>query len=137
MSRNEYCVLKYTFLAITLDKSFLNRNLIRIERDGRISESNIPDLSASPWEYQERVDNMPALETFQTMESNVYWFETSKQRCVAKQETGHALNFYVATKAVQQTDEIVLQANVFNEGKWKLYETHCHVSKNNHLVSRK
>lgn len=66
---------------------FLNRNLIRIERDGRISESNIPDLSASPWEYQERVDNMPALETFQTMESNVYWFETSKQRRVAKQET--------------------------------------------------
>lgn len=118
-------------LAITVNKSFvffLNRNLIRIERDGRISESNIPDLSASPWEYQERVDNMPALETFQTMESNVYWFETSKQRRVAKQETGQDLNLYVATNAVQHTDEIVLQANVFNEGKWKLCETHCHVS---------
>lgn len=102
------------------------KNLIRIERDGRISESNIPDLSASPWEYQERVDNMPALETFQTMESNVYWFETSKQRRVAKQETGQDLNLYVATNAVQHTDEIVLQANVFNEGKWKLCETHCH-----------
>lgn len=107
---------------------FFNRNLIRIERDGKIKESNIPDLSASPWEYQERVDKMPTLDPFQTMESNVYWFEISKQRCVAKQETGEPLNFYVASKAVQQTDEIVLQANVLNEGKWKLYETHCHVT---------
>lgn len=118
---------------ITIFMSFAEersqKSLIRIEIDGRISESNIPDLSVSPWQYQERIEGMPPLDTFQTMGSNVFWFETydgkQNQRCTAKQETGEALNFYVATKAVQQIDETLLQAYVLNEGKWKLFETQC------------
>lgn len=87
------------------------------------------DLSLCPWSYKERSDKLPELCESQTMESDVYWFETTieeqKQRCSAKQKTGQALTFYIATKAVNQIDDKILEANVLDEGKWKVHETHC------------
>lgn len=83
------------------------------------------------WFFEEGKEALPKLNESQTMESNVYCFETTKdeqkQPCYAKQETGQPLDFYVATKAVNQTDDKILQAYVLNEGKWKLYETQLQV----------
>lgn len=87
------------------------------------------DLSLCPWSYKELADKLPELCESQTMESDVYWFETTdgeqKQRCSAKHESGKALTFYIATKAVQQEEDKILEANVLDEGEWKLHETHC------------
>uniref|UniRef100_A0A8W8JED0 Uncharacterized protein n=1 Tax=Magallana gigas TaxID=29159 RepID=A0A8W8JED0_MAGGI len=106
-------------------------NRIRIEMDGRISESSIPDLYVCPWGNQEFLDKLPKLNTFQTIESDVYWFETiageQKQRCCAQQETGEPLNFYIATNAVHEAGDKILQSYVHEEGNWKLYETVCEV----------
>lgn len=105
---------------------------IRIEMDGRISESSIPDLYVCPWENQEFLDKLPKLNTFQTIESNVYWFETmageQKQRCCAQQETGEPLNFFIATNVVHEACDKILQAYVQEEGNWRLYETYCEVN---------
>lgn len=107
-------------------------NRIRIEMDGRISESSIPDLYVCPWGNQEFLDKLPKLTTFQTIESDVYWFETiageQKQRCCAQQETGEPLNFYIATNAVHEAGDKILQTYVHEEGNWKLYETVCEVN---------
>lgn len=104
---------------------------VRIEMDGRISESSIPDLYVCPWENKEFLDKLPKLNTFQTIESNVYWFETisgeQKQRCCAQQETAEPLNFYIATNAVHEAGDKILQSYVHEEGNWKLYETVCEV----------
>lgn len=66
------------------------------------------------------------------MESNIYCFETTKggpkRPCCAKQESGQPLDFYVAIKAIYNTDDKILQANVLNNGRWKLYETRLQVS---------
>lgn len=66
------------------------------------------------------------------MESNIYCFETTKggpkRPCCAKQESGQPLDFYVAIKAIYNTDDKILQANVLNKGRWKLYETRLQVS---------
>lgn len=104
-----------------------NSDLICIEIDGRISQSCMDDLSVCPWNCKERVDQMPELRKFQTIESDVYWFETTneeqKQRCCAENETGKALTFYFATKAVQYTADRILEAKILNHGEWKLHET--------------
>lgn len=105
------------------------KNSIHIEIDGRISESSIPDLNVCPWDNQERIDKLPKMKGFQTLESNVYWFETvageQKQRCCAQQETGEPLHFYIATNAGHKAEDKILEAYVLEKGRWKVYETDC------------
>ena len=111
---------------------FNYRNLVRIEIDGGISKSSLPNLRTIPWEYQERIDSMPALDQFQTMESNVFWFtctnEDPPRKCSVMQATGQPLTFFVASKAVDYVADTVLQAKVLYNGKWQLHETQCQVN---------
>lgn len=106
------------------------RNAIFIEIDGRLSKSNIDNLSSCTWDYRDGEEALPELNEFQTMETNVYCFETTndeqRSNCCAKQETGRPQDFYVAIKAANQTEDKILQAYVLhvNEGNWKLYDTH-------------
>lgn len=105
-------------------------NAIFIEIDGRLSKSNIDNLSSCTWDYRDGEEALPELNEFQTMETNVYCFETTndeqRSNCCAKQETGRPQDFYVAIKAANQTEDKILQAYVLhvNEGNWKLYDTH-------------
>jgi hypothetical protein len=110
--------------------TIVDRNVIRIECDGQVSESVVDNLITCPWGYQERLDKLPLLEPFQTMESNIYWFENANggQRCCATLGNGLPLTFYVATKAVKCVADMVLRAGVFSDGKWVFTETNCKVS---------
>lgn len=109
--------------------NIVDRKLIRIEFDGRVTESVIDNLKTCPWEYQERVDKLPTLETFQTMESNIFWFENNKgHRCCATLDTEQQITIYVATKAVKCVADVVLRAGVLNDRKWIFTETNCEVS---------
>ncbi|XP_061167517.1 uncharacterized protein LOC133176409 [Saccostrea echinata] len=112
---------------IALESS--RKNLIRIELDGRVSESVINCVITCPWGYQERVEKMPSLDTFQTMETNIYWFESDiegqRKRCCVTLGVGQPITFYVASKAVKHIADTVLQAKVLCDGKWSLSETQC------------
>lgn len=103
--------------------------VIRIEKDGILSESHIPDLNVCAWKNQELLDKLPDLKTFQSLASNAYWFEKTgekqKQRCCVQQGTGQHLNIYIATNVVYEAGDKILQAYVLAKGRWNLYETQC------------
>ncbi|XP_062613523.1 uncharacterized protein LOC134275265 [Saccostrea cucullata] len=105
------------------------QNLIRIDLDGRVTESVLKTISTRSWGYQERVENLPSLETFQTMETNIYWFESNNngqtKRCCVTLGGGQKITFYVASKAVKHIADMVLQAKVLYDGKWSISETQC------------
>lgn len=104
-----------------------------------MSESVIDNLSVCTWDCRDGEEELPELKKSQTMESNVYCFETTKggqkRPCCAKQETGQPLDFYVAIKAINQTDDKILQAIVLNNGTWELYETRRQVCQENNIKS--
>ena len=109
------------------------RNMVRIEIDGTISESVLPHLFTFPWEYEDRANNIPELDQFQTMESNILSFYSTNEsgipkNCTVKQNTGEPITFFLASKAGDHVADTVLQAKVLWNGKWQTYETQCQVT---------
>ncbi|XP_022289634.2 uncharacterized protein LOC111101438 [Crassostrea virginica] len=116
------------FKDITLED--FKKNMVRIEIDGTISESVLPHLCTFPWEYEDRANNIPELDQFQTMESNILSFYSTNEsgipeNCTVEQNTGEPITFFLASKAVDHVADTVLQAKVLWNGKWQTYETQC------------